>query len=64
MTKKIIIDKTKCMGCGSCAALAPKSFKMGDNGKAQVINPVGDDDAVVKSAIDGCPVSAMKWEEK
>ena len=63
MAKKIIIDKTKCIGCGSCAALAPKSFKMGDDGKAQAITPAGDGEATIKNAVDGCPVKAIEWKE-
>jgi len=52
MTKQTKVDKEKCMGCGSCVALAGKSFKMGDDGKAQIINPAGDDEETVQGAID------------
>ena len=39
---KIIIDKDLCIGCGTCAAIASKSFKMGEDGKAELIDlPVG-----------------------
>ena len=64
MAKKAIVDKEKCIGCGSCVALAGKSFKMGDDGKAQAINPAGDDEETIQGAIDGCSVSAISWEEK
>jgi ferredoxin len=56
---KIIIDQLKCIGCGTCPALAPKSFKMNDNNKAEVIEPVGDDEATIKMAADSCPVGAI-----
>ena len=62
MVKKAVVDKEKCIGCGTCVALAAKSFKLGDDGKAQAISPAGDDEETVKSAIDGCPVSAIKWQ--
>jgi len=58
--KKINIDKNFCLGCGTCVAIAPKSFKLGTDGKAEVIEPVGDDEKIIKEAIDSCPVSAIK----
>jgi ferredoxin len=57
---KIKIDKNKCIGCGTCTVLAPKSFKLGGDGKAQVIEPPGDDQVKIKEAIDSCPVNAIK----
>ncbi len=62
MAKQAKVDKGKCIGCGSCVALAAKSFKIGDDGKAQAIVPAGDDEATVQSALDGCPVSAISWQ--
>jgi ferredoxin len=61
--KKVMVDSTKCIGCGTCVALAPKSFKMTDDGKSQAINPAGDDEAAVQNAIDSCPVDAISWQE-
>lgn len=60
---KIIIDKKLCIGCGTCVAIAPESFKLTDEGKAEVIEPIGDGDAKIKEAIDSCPVSAIKSAE-
>lgn len=61
--KNTKVDPGKCIGCGSCVAVAAKSFKMGDDGKSQPINPLGDDEATVQSAIDSCPVDAISWQE-
>ncbi len=58
--KSLTVNKKTCIGCGTCAALAPKTFKMGDDGKAEVINATGDNDEIIKSAIASCPVSAIK----
>ena len=55
------IDKEKCIGCGTCAAIAPKSFKLGDDGKAEVINPPGDTEEKIKEAIESCAVEAIKY---
>ena len=61
--KNIKIDASACIGCGTCAALAGKSFKMEDDGKAHVLNPVGDTEEAIQNAIDSCPVSAISWGE-
>ncbi len=57
---KIVIDKGLCIGCGTCVTIAPKSFKLNNEGKAEVIEPQEDGESKVKEAIDSCPVSAIK----
>jgi len=60
---KIKIDKEKCIGCGTCAVIAPKTFKLGDDGKAEVIEPPGDKKEKIKEALDSCPVDAIEYTE-
>lgn len=60
---KVTVDKDKCIGCGTCVALAPKSFKLGDDGKSVVLEPVGDDEATLKNAVESCPTFAISWQE-
>jgi len=57
---KIIIDKNLCLGCGTCVAIASKTFRLGNDGKEEVIEPAGDKEETIKEAIDSCPVSAIK----
>ncbi len=57
------IDQHKCIGSGVCNALAANTFKL-TNGKSQVINPEGDPEDAIQSAIDGCPVQAILWKKK
>lgn len=57
---KVKVDKDKCIGCGTCVVIAPKSFKLGDDGKAEVIEPPGDEEEKIKEAVDSCPTSAIK----
>ena len=69
MAKIPVVDKEKCIGCGTCTVLAPKTFRLGKDGKAEVINPPADEEekisklvsAEIKEAIDSCPTSAIKW---
>ena len=62
MTPKI--DKEKCIGCGTCVSIAEDIFKMGEDGKASVIE--GCDctgkEELVNQAKDACPVTAISVE--
>lgn len=60
---KVKVDKEKCIGCGTCVVIAPKTFKLGDDGKSQVIEPSGDDETTIKEAVDSCPVDAIEYAD-
>jgi ferredoxin len=51
------VDKSKCIGCGACAAICPDLFEMGSDGKSRVKNPKGKCD--IKAAASSCPVDAI-----
>jgi len=38
ISMKIILEREKCIGCGSCVALAPKFFELADDGKSHLKN--------------------------
>lgn len=61
MAKLLKVDKEVCIGCGLCVTLAPKTFRLDKDSKAEVINSAGDDDKTIQEAIDACPVTAIKW---
>jgi ferredoxin len=54
---KVNIDKNKCTGCGSCAAICPKIFALKD-GKAIAKTPITNEECA-KQAADFCPVKAI-----
>lgn len=57
----ISIDKTKCIGCGTCPALYPDMFEMGEDGLARVrSNAPPIDEALLVSAIESCPTQAIE----
>jgi ferredoxin len=63
MTKKIIVDKNKCIGCGTCVALAPEIFEMDDAGKSIVKKSPDINEETLKLAIDSCPSQAISVEK-
>jgi len=64
MAKLPQVDKETCIGCGTCTVLAPKTFKLGKDGKAEVINPPRDEEEKIKEAVDSCPVQAISLQNQ
>ncbi|MFC1711661.1 ferredoxin [Patescibacteria group bacterium] len=62
MPKTVVVDPEKCIGCGTCASLAAKSFKM-EGGKSIALEKPADDETLIQSAIDSCPVDAISWKD-
>jgi|AntAceMinimDraft_4_1070372.scaffolds.fasta_scaffold07525_4 NAD-dependent dihydropyrimidine dehydrogenase PreA subunit len=54
------IDKSKCIGCGSCIIVCPKGIKFGKDGKAEIINQ---EEAEKCKAENICPMEAIKKTE-
>lgn len=59
-------DINKCIGAASCAAIAPLTFFMNEENKAQLREDVEDfdDDQVILESAQSCPVFAIKIIEK
>lgn len=58
-----VVNQKKCIGCGTCVALAPKTFVMGKNGKAQVVGNPKDTPKTIREAVLNCPVQAISMPE-
>jgi len=60
---KIKIDSEKCIGCGSCVAVCPDCFELGDDGKAYLIKEESAcNESCAKEAVEICPVDAISIE--
>ncbi len=53
----IKVDKNKCIGCGLCASMCPKTFKMNADNISEPISQ--SDKKCAKKAADVCPVKAI-----
>ncbi len=62
---KVHVDKETCIGCGVCVAIAPKYFKIGDDGKSEAIKEEVEsgDEELVRTAAQSCPTGSIKIEE-
>lgn len=66
---KIILEREKCIGCGSCAALCPKYWEMAEDGKTRLSGSKKTGEAVYElevekqecnqEAADTCPVQCI-----
>ncbi len=60
---RIEIDRSLCSGFGSCAAVAPRSIRLGADGIAAPIEPETEDPDVLEAAT-SCPMAAIVvWDE-
>lgn len=57
------VDKNKCIGCGSCEAICPKSFSM-KNGKAFLKKEAIETLDCEDEAKESCPVGAISIQKK
>jgi ferredoxin len=64
LAKIPVVDADTCTGCGLCEQIAPNTFRVGDEGISEVIDPQGDDEQTIQEAIDSCPVQAISWQEQ
>ncbi|MFA6552875.1 MAG: ferredoxin [Patescibacteria group bacterium] len=60
---KPTVDREKCSGCGTCAALCPEVFELNLEGKSQVKPLDSYDGMPIQDAIDSCPTRAISCEE-
>lgn len=66
---KVILERDKCIGCGSCEALCPKYWKMADDSKVDLLDSkaVGGNNYELElskvecnqEAADACPVQCI-----
>lgn len=56
---EIVVDKEKCISCGTCMSICPKVFKRDDLGKSEVREGADIMLPCVDTAIEACPTQAI-----
>jgi ferredoxin len=62
--RQIRVDRSLCMGSGQCCWYAPNTFDQDDETIAIVIDPQGDTEEAIRSAVGGCPTGALSFAEE
>jgi len=60
---QIEIDKTKCIGSLPCIKIAPTVFKLGEDGKAYILDPKAASDSEIRQAAMTCPQNAITLKD-
>ena len=62
--KKAKINKSVCIGCGTCVSMCPECFEMGEDGKAQVKEGCDGTKCNVEDVANSCPMHAIEITEE
>ena len=57
---RVTVDPELCMGSGTCMAVAPALFDMGDDGTAKPLQSVVERSAKLDEAVSRCPTGAIE----
>jgi len=65
MAVRVVIDRRRCIGAGTCLALAPSAFqwRKGDFLKPELLDQNSVDDDVLREVAAACPTQAIVLEE-
>lgn len=61
MARTPVVDQEACISCGLCISICPQVFRLDSAGKSFCHSPAGAPEPDIQSAIDGCPVQAIRW---
>jgi ferredoxin len=58
---RVVVDRDRCVGSGSCEALAPAVFEVDDDGVLTLLRPEPADEELseVRDAVQACPTQAL-----
>jgi ferredoxin len=65
MALKVVIDRRRCIGAGTCLVLAPSAFqwRRGDFLKPEVLDATTVDEDTLREVVAACPTQAIVLEE-
>jgi ferredoxin len=59
----IVVDRELCLGSGMCIVYAPGTFAHDEEAKAVVADAEGDPIEAIRTAVEACPVGALRLIE-
>lgn len=66
MAQKVLkVIPKKCIACGACVSICPKSFILDEKDMSAVsiaVNPPKDNESDIKLAIEACPTNAIVYK--
>lgn len=65
MAVRVVIDRRRCIGAGTCLVLAPSAFqwRKGDFLKPELLDPSTVDEDILREVAAACPTQAIVLEE-
>lgn len=65
MAVRVVIDRRRCIGAGTCVVLAPSAFRwrQGDFLKPELLDTTTVDEDVLREVAAACPTRAIVLEE-
>ena len=65
MAVRVVIDRRRCIGAGTCLVLAPSAFqwRKGDFLKPELLDPSTVDEDILREVAAACPTKAIVLEE-
>ncbi len=65
MAVRVVIDRRRCIGAGTCIVLAPYAFlwRQGDFLKPELLDPSTVDEDVLREVAAACPTRAIVLEQ-
>jgi ferredoxin len=65
MAVRVVIDRRRCIGAGTCVVLAPSAFqwRQGDFLKPELLDPSTVDEDMLREIAAACPTRAIVLEE-
>jgi ferredoxin len=65
MAVRVVIDRRRCIGAGTCVVVAPTAFRwrQGDFLKPELLDESTVDDDILREVVAACPTQAIVLEE-
>ena len=58
-TDLFTVDRELCIGSGMCIVYAPETFAHDEQTKVIVVDPTGDSEESIRTAVEACPTRAL-----